>query len=189
MKSRIMQTFVDLVKDQGIKFTMDDLSRRLGISKRTLYEHFSSKAEILDAIIDSTVSEFDDRTEEIIQDANLTLLEKIKKAITVVPKYDEFYDLQILEQMKRYYPRQWEKMHSSLNEWEPLRKLMEQGIREGLIVNRNIDLLMRLVIDATNITLDRHFIWENRITVEEAMDGIVDVLLFGLVENQISQGK
>jgi hypothetical protein len=40
---------------------------------------------------------------------------------------------------------------------------------------------MRLIIDATNLTLDRQFIWENKITVEEAMDGIVNVLLFGMV--------
>ena len=28
---------------------------------------------------------------------NLTLLEKIRKAIVVMPKYNEFYDLRILE--------------------------------------------------------------------------------------------
>ncbi|RWR13509.1 TetR/AcrR family transcriptional regulator [Siminovitchia fortis] len=182
MKDRIMQAFVDEVKDKGIKFTMDDLAGRLGISKRTLYEHFSSKVEILDAIIDLTITEFDEKTEAIIQDSSLTLLEKIKEAIMVVPKYDEFYDLQILEQMKRYYPKQWEKMNNSLYEWEALKKLLEQGIEEGLIKDQNVELLMRLVIDATNLTLDRRFIWENRITVQEAMNGIVNVLLFGMVE-------
>src|SRR5690606_16040545 len=110
-----------------------------------------------------------------------TILEKIKAAIMVVPKYDEFYDLQILEEMKKYFPQQWEKMNNSLYEWEALKKLLEQGVEEGLIKDQNIELLMRLVIDATNLTLDRRFIWENRITVEEAMNGIVNVLLFGMV--------
>ncbi len=186
MKDRIMQAFVDEVKDKGIKFTMDDLAGRLGISKRTLYEHFSSKIEILDAIIELTITEFDEKTDAIIQDSSLTLLEKIKAAIKVVPKYDEFYDLQILEQMKRYYPKQWERMNHSLEEWEALKKLLEQGIKEGLIKEQNVELLMRLVIDATNLTLDRRFIWENRITVQEAMDGIVNVLLFGMVEKDAS---
>ncbi|MFS0645675.1 TetR/AcrR family transcriptional regulator [Siminovitchia sp. 179-K 8D1 HS] len=181
MKERIMQAFVEEVKDKGIKFTMNDLAGRLGISKRTLYEHFSSKAEILEAIIELTIKEFDEKTEAIVQDSSLTLLEKIKAAIIVVPKYDEFYDLQILEEMKKYYPSQWEKMNNSLYEWEALKKLLEQGIAEGLIKDQNIELLMRLVIDATNLTLDRRFIWENRITVEEAMNGIVNVLLFGMV--------
>ena len=184
MKERIMQAFVDEMKDKGIKFTMNDLAGRLGISKRTLYEHFPAKADILDALIELTISEFDERTETIIQYNSLTLLEKIKAAIKVVPKYDEFYDLHILEQMKKYYPKQWERMHNSLNEWEPLKKLLEQGIEDGVIKDQNIDLLMRLVIDATNLTLDRHFIWENRITVEEAMSGIVNVLLFGMVAEQ-----
>lgn len=182
MKERIMQAFVDEMKDKGIKFTMDDLAGRLGISKRTLYEHFPSKVEILESIIELTINEFDERTEAIIQDTSLSLLDKIKAAIMVVPKYDEFYDLQILEQMKRYYPKQWKRMNNSLNEWEALKKLLVQGIEEGLIKEQNVELLMRLVIDATNLTLDRRFIWENRITVEEAMNGIVNVLLFGMVE-------
>jgi AcrR family transcriptional regulator len=181
MRARILQAVVDEVKEKGIKFTMDDLAGRLGISKRTLYEHFSSKVEILETIIESTIKEFDDKTDAIIQNPDLTLLEKIKSAIIVVPKYDEFYDLQILEQMKKYYPKQWERINHSLSEWEPLKKLLEQGIEQGLIKNQNIELLMRLIIDATNLTLDRQFIWENKITVEEAMDGIVNVLLFGMV--------
>ena len=181
MQTRIMQAFIDEVKDNGIKFTMDDLSERLGISKRTIYEQFSSKIEILDAIIELTIDEFDQRTESIVQDESLTLLEKIKAAIIVVPKYDEFYDLKILEQMKKYYPAQWEKMNNSLYAWEPLKNLLEKGIEEGLIKNQNIELIMRLIIDATNLTLDRRFIWENKITVDEAMDGIVNVLLFGMV--------
>ncbi|GIN20363.1 TetR/AcrR family transcriptional regulator [Siminovitchia fordii] len=182
MKDRIMQAFVDEVKDKGIKFTMDDLAGRLGISKRTLYENFSSKVEILEAIIELTITEFDEKTEAIVEDSSLSLLEKIKAAIMVVPKYDEFYDLQILEQMKKYYPKQWERMNHSLSEWEALKNLLEQGIEEGLLKEQNVELLMRLVIDATNLTLDRRFIWENRITVEEAMNGIVNVLLFGMVE-------
>ncbi|MFD1706858.1 TetR/AcrR family transcriptional regulator [Siminovitchia sediminis] len=184
MKERIMQAFVDEMKDKGIKFTMDDLASRLGISKRTLYEHFSSKAIILDSIIDLTIMEFDEKTEAIVKNEQLPLLEKIKAAIKVVPKYDEFYDLRILEEMKKYYPRQWSKMNQSLNEWDALKKLLEQGIQEGLIKEQNVELLMKLVIDATNITLDRRFIWENSITVEEAMEGIVQVLLFGMASEK-----
>lgn len=180
MQTRIMKAFIEEIHDKSMKFTMDDLAKRLGISKRTLYEYYPSKVDILNAIIEQTLAEFDEKTEQIIQDGRLPLLEKIKRVITVVPKHNEFYDLRILEQMKRYYPEQWERIHTALNQWDALRALIEQGIREGLIVEKNVQLIMKLIIDASNTTLDRRFFLENSITVSDALNSIVDILLFGL---------
>ncbi|ARD47887.1 TetR family transcriptional regulator [Sporosarcina sp. P37] len=182
MKARIMKAFLEEIHEKSMKFTMDDLARRLGISKRTLYQHFSSKTEILDAIIDSTLQEFDEKTALIMQDPQLGLVEKIKRAITVIPKYNDFYNWQILDQMKKTHPAQWERVHAALHEWDELRELIEQGIREGIIANQNVPLLMKLIIDATNSTLDRKFFYENSITVTEALDSIVDILLFGFIK-------
>ncbi|MHC8515522.1 TetR family transcriptional regulator [Sporosarcina sp. ITBMC105] len=185
MKARIMKAFLEEIHEKSMKFTMDDLAKRLGISKRTLYEHFSSKTEILDAIIDSTLQEFDEKTAAIVQDPHLTLIEKIKCAITVVPKYNDFYNWQILEQMKKSHPAQWQRVHTAINEWDALRELIEEGIRQGEIVDQNVPLLMKLIIDATNSTLDRQFFFENRITVSEALDAIVDVLLNGIIRKNV----
>ncbi|ELK40748.1 TetR family transcriptional regulator [Brevibacillus agri] len=182
MKDRIMKGFIDEIRDKGMKFSMDDLARRLGISKRTLYEHFSSKVEILEAIISQTFAEADEKTKQILDDYSLSLIEKIKGVMMVLPTHYEFYDLRILEQMKRYYPEQWALVDSALSDdWQTLRGLIEQGIKEGLIVNMNVTLMMKLIVDAVNSTLDQRFYMQNQITVSEALAAIVDVLLYGLV--------
>ena len=182
MKTRIINAFIEETRNNGIKFTMDDLARRLGISKRTLYENYSSKVDILDSIIDMTLVEFDEQTRRIIDNPELTLLEKIRKAIVVMPKYNEFYDLRILNQLKRTYPEQWERVNRELHQWDDLKGLLEEGIRAGIIVDRNIDLLMKLIIEASNATLDRQFFLEHSISVAEAYETIVDVLLTGMVK-------
>ena len=184
MKTRIINAFIEETRNNGIKFTMDDLARRLGISKRTLYEHFSSKVDILDSIIDVTLAEFDEQTRRILDNPNLTLLEKIRKVIVVVPEHNDFYDLRILEQLKRTYPAQWERVNREMHQWDDLKGLLEEGIRTGVIKNINIDLLMRLIIDATNATMDRQFFLAHSISVTEALESIVDVLLMGMVEKK-----
>lgn len=163
---------------------MDDLARRLGISKRTLYEHFSSKVDILDSIIDVTLAEFDEQTRRILTNSDLTLLEKIRKVIVVVPEHNDFYDLRILEQLKRTYPTQWERVNRELHQWDDLKGLLEEGIRTGVIKNVNIDLLMRLIIDASNATMDRQFFLAHSISLTEVFESIVDVLLMGMVEKK-----
>ncbi|WP_414730937.1 TetR/AcrR family transcriptional regulator [Bacillus sp. FJAT-28004] len=179
---RIMKAFIEEIHNNGIKFTMDDLASRLGISKRTLYEHFPSKVSILDAIIEQTLSEFDVKTALIVQDTNLSIIEKIRGIVTLLTKHYELYDIRILEQMKRYYPEQWKKIDDALtDDWDALRSVIEQGIHEGIIVSKNISIIMKLMIDAANSTLDQRFYQKNDITLTEALSTIVDIILFGLV--------
>ena len=47
MREQILQASLDELRMHGPNFHMDDLARRLRISKRTLYEHFSSKQEMI----------------------------------------------------------------------------------------------------------------------------------------------
>jgi AcrR family transcriptional regulator len=180
-----MQAFIEEIHDSGMKFTMDDLSKRLGISKRTLYEHFSSKVEVLETIIDQTLQEADEKTRQIVRDEQLSLIEKITGVMTVLPNHYELYDLKILDQMKRYFPEQWAKIDAALkDDWDVLRMLIEQGIEEGLIVAKSPALIMKLIVDATNSILDQRFYMNNHINLDEALSSIVEILLYGLVSRE-----
>lgn len=182
IKERIIKAAIEEIHEKGVKFSVDDLAKRLGISKRTMYQYFPSKMEILDTIIDQIFNEMNEKAMKIIEDDQLSLLEKIKSVITVLPDHYEIISLTILDQLKRYYPEQHAKMSSYLeDDWELLRGLIEQGMREGVIVNMNLSLVMKVVIDTMNSTLDQKFYRENNITISEALAGIVDILLFGLV--------
>ncbi|MGZ9587172.1 TetR/AcrR family transcriptional regulator [Paenibacillus marinisediminis] len=177
-----MKAFTEEIVEKGMKFTMDDLARRLGISKRTLYEHFSSKAEVLDTIIDHALQESNLRSKQIIEDNSLSILDKIKAIITVMPDYVELVDHRILEQMKRVFPDQWSRLDGLLkDDWDVLRELLEQGMEQGLIQKRNSAFLVKLITDALNSTLDQRFFAKQNISLQDAVNSIADVILFGLV--------
>lgn len=93
MKERILGAFVEEAHENGLKFTMDDLEKRLAMSKRTLYEHFSSQTLILETLIERTNDDMIRRTEQIIEDNQLSLLKKIRQSIRIMPQYYKFYDL------------------------------------------------------------------------------------------------
>ena len=57
-KERIVQRARDEFFAHGFsKVTMDELCDELGISKKTMYEHFNSKDELLDAVTESAVGD------------------------------------------------------------------------------------------------------------------------------------
>nr|WP_251047733.1 TetR/AcrR family transcriptional regulator [Planococcus sp. ISL-109] len=177
-----MQAFIEETRNNGIKFTMDDLSKRLGISKRTLYENFSSKLEILESIIDLTFLEHEERSRAIREDETLSLEEKIHQTILIIPNHSEFYDLRVLEQLKRYYPEQWERVDRELNQWDELKQLLEEGMKSGLIKEQNIDLLVKMILNVVNISLDQQFFSEQSISVKEAVELMSDLLMHGFMK-------
>ncbi|HEX6923256.1 MAG TPA: TetR/AcrR family transcriptional regulator [Bacillales bacterium] len=182
MKERIVKAFVEEIEEKGMKFTMDDLAKRIGISKRTLYEHYSSKQQILEEIVEQTLTEIDEKTKSILENDELALIEKIRGVFTVLPAHLELFDLRILEQMKRSFPEQWQKINAALqDDWDELRGLIEKGIKLGEIADINVGLLMKLFLDSANSTLDQRFFAKNNLSVPEALNGILDILLYGLI--------
>ncbi|WKB35418.1 TetR/AcrR family transcriptional regulator [Terrilactibacillus sp. S3-3] len=181
MKERIIKGFIEEAQKKNIKFTMDDLAENLGISKRTIYEHFSSKKEILETIIQRSFDGIKNKEKEIIERNDLKTVEKIQAVMTIVPKYFDLYDREILVQMKKYYPEQWEQVTFELNNtWNNLRDLLSQGIEEGVIKNFNLSIVMKLISSGINWFNNRHFLIQNNINSEEAYSTIADILLFGL---------
>jgi len=161
------------------------LARRLGVSKKTLYKYFDSKADMLDAVIDYTFENMDEKATAIIENEELSIIEKIKGVMAVLPDHYEFIDVNILEQMKRYYPEQWIKMDRLLkSDWELLRDLIEQAMDEKAVINANVSLVMKVVIDSINTTLDQNFFFEHRMTVNEALLEIANVLIYGLATRE-----
>jgi|SRR5690625_917833 len=185
LKYRIIQAFAEELKENGIKFTMDDLAHRLGISKRTLYEHFSSKADILDELIEDAFSEVDKKNGLILQNDDIPVTEKIKEVIISLPTYIELVDRPTLEQIKRSYPEQWEKLSEMYTkDWDEMDTLIDQGIREGIIVNKNAALIVKMIRGAVETAQDQHFYLVNDISLTEALSQIADIILYGLVSKE-----
>ncbi|MFT5892992.1 MAG: AcrR family transcriptional regulator, partial [Dokdonia sp.] len=105
MKEKILHTATELFLNQGFKsITMDDIAREMGISKKTIYSHFSNKEAVIEAstagIFNMICSGIDLITEdkknpiEELYDIKRFVLEHLKGERTS-PMY----------QLQKYYPR------------------------------------------------------------------------------------
>lgn len=68
MHHRIMDAAAEEISLRGVKFTMHDLAIRLGISKRTLYQCFSSKEELIESIIVAKLEDVKQQRDEVMRD-------------------------------------------------------------------------------------------------------------------------
>ena len=78
MKQRIIDAAVAEIELHGSSFRIDDLAKRLNISKRTLYENFHSKNEIIERILFDKSQDFYNLHKQILEDDSLDVVTKLK---------------------------------------------------------------------------------------------------------------
>ena len=151
MQDRIINTACELFMERGIRsVTMDEIAAHLGISKRTLYEMFANKDELLEKSIDYMRQEWHNKMEQIIKETPsciFGLLNVLKYSteqhnMNKTPK-DIFYS-----DLRKCRPdlikRHNEHRHSHIL---LMAKHLEKGIKQGTVrKNLNLSLASTLLM-------------------------------------------
>jgi len=153
MKDKIIQKATDLFINLGFKsVTMDDIANEMGISKKTIYAHFSNKTEL---VRDTTMTLFNHITLGIdcICDLNKNPIEElyeIKKFVMLQLK-NEKSSPQF--QLQKYYPE----VHKTFKEkqfgkmYDCTTNNLQQGVKQGLYrENIDIDFVSRIYFIGVN---------------------------------------
>lgn len=114
MKNKIILTASDLFLSYGFKsVTMDDISNKIGISKKTIYQHFSNKTDLVEATTMSLFQLISEGIDDIsvLENCPIEEIYDIKQFIMKHLK-DEKSSPQY--QLKKYYPQ----IYSTLKEKE-----------------------------------------------------------------------
>lgn len=135
---------------------MDDVAKENGISKRTLYELFTDKSDLLEQCIGYLhchMMQYSAKMEEDSQNL-LELLFKIHETqsdVIINLKRNFFMEL------KRYYYPIYKKTVEKFTVYhrEKTIEYLKQGQKEGLVIeNINIDLVTKIIIEISNIIED-----------------------------------
>ena len=119
VKEKILAAAVIMIEERGISFRMDDLAKSLTISKRTLYEQFHSKHEIVETILVHGAEEFYRQHENIVKNKSLNLEEvldqyfKVRSNLYAAFNGESFIEIflaipQLQETLKSLFKKDWD---------------------------------------------------------------------------------
>lgn len=134
----------------------NDILAEIGIARGTLYYHFSSKEDILDAMIDRILDEIVRRASQIALDGSIPVLERMTQTILASNVDTKTGDM-ILEQMHK---PQNALMHAKMQErllkqLIPLfTKLIEDGISQGLMQTDDPEDTIEMLLLYSNTVFD-----------------------------------
>ncbi len=156
-KNEILDVAEQLFAEKGFdNASTNDIINRIGIARGTLYHHFGSKEEILDAIVERMTHEKIAQASAIIADRGRPLLERLTKSMLAL-NVDSEAGTEVLEQMHR---PQNALLHQKMQERViggvvPLvAKLVEEGNGSGLFSTKYPTDAAEMIVIYSNIAFD-----------------------------------
>ncbi len=184
MRQKIIHKSTELFLTLGFKsVTMDDIANEMGISKKTIYVHFSNKTKLVETVtfyLFETICEgIDDICEasknpiEELYDIKMFVMHHLKNEKSS-PQY----------QLRKYYPqiysmlkiKQFEKMHESVQE------SLQDGVDTGLFRDSiDVDFISRMYFNGMTGIKDGAIFPNQKFPMEYLMESYLEYHLRAIV--------
>ncbi|MDR2928367.1 MAG: TetR/AcrR family transcriptional regulator [Cytophagaceae bacterium] len=131
MKEYIIEESVELFKQQGVKSTtMDDIARHMSISKRTIYENFKDKEELLTAAVNYLLREDHKFSEKVFEQADNVIeaiIELLREGAERARKQKYYF---FVMDIKKFYPKIYKELltRNECQNQKKMQQLVELGI-------------------------------------------------------------
>ncbi|MDR0543374.1 MAG: TetR/AcrR family transcriptional regulator [Dysgonamonadaceae bacterium] len=175
LKDRIIQEASILFLKKGVKsMTMSDIANELGISKRTLYEVFRDKEELIEECVQShldtvnrEINDLASHSENVID----TLMRVYAKNLRNVQSTNK----SVLHDLKKYHASIYQKIECRQKEGLlAFLPLFHKGIKQGLIrEDVNFEILTWLLKAQFKALMDDEFIPTTKYSTDEFIRAII----------------
>ena len=181
LRETILQGTMQAFNQKGLKFTMDDIASILGMSKKTIYTVFEDKEELFLAMVDYLFDSIKESEQKVVENPDMTTLEKIRMILGVMPDSYKEIDFRQLYLLKDKYPKIYAQVERRLETgWETTIALLEQGIREGVIREVSIPILKMMLEASLEQFFQRDILISNKLSYAEALEEVVNILVDGI---------
>lgn len=182
LKERIIENASALFFRNGIRsMTMSDIANGLGISKRTLYEVFRDKEELLEECLNYYHAKADREIEQLTRNSDNVIDTMIRLYARNFFQMLEAGKL-LVNDLKKYYSHLYRKIEKKRNDdvciFIPL---FEKGVEQGLIRNDvNFEVMLWLLKIQFDAVLNEHTIPTGKYSAHQFLQAIIRNFLRGI---------
>ncbi len=183
-RERIIKQALSMYIDQGVKSVrMDDIARELHISKRTIYEIFGDKEELLYQSVVAYVEQIAIEMDKVGEQAPNILISILMVSKYITKNSEKTWRLR--RSLREYYPKIHERINA-LDNKERLRIFRERlltGVEQGLISSvLGVDILISIMhyVCSAIVEQDDRFVIPEGLTREQAFRATQITILRGV---------
>lgn len=183
-KDKILKGAEDLFMKYGIRsISMDDIARHVGVSKKTLYQYFADKEDLVMMVSKSHL----DRSAKRYDDLRITStnsIEELARLSVCLKKDMEEINPALLYDIQKFHPKAWSKWLEYKNKFirDSVVRNLNQGIDDGYIRPEvNSEILAAVRIELVQLAFNPEIFPKEKFRVSEVQSQIFDHFVFGVV--------
>ncbi len=183
-KERIKLQAAELFMKYGVRsVSMDDIANQLGMSKKTIYQYYADKDELVDAVIIEEISH-NENCCEIDRSNSENAVHELFLAMDMVVEMFRSMNPSVLYDIQKYHPNAFVKFHKHKNDYlyGVIRENLVRGIKEDLYrEDINIDIISRFRVEIMLLPFNPEFQAKVKHNLAEIEEEIILHYLYGLV--------
>lgn len=185
-KEKILEGALGLFMKYGIRsVTMDDMARHLSVSKKTLYQHFADKDDLVfkmsEVYLDKSFKQYDE-----IEKNSKNSLDELSKISSCMKMEMENLNSSLLFDLQKYHPKAWNLWNGhKLKIGEAVVRNITQGITDGFFrsnINPEIMATTRLVL--IEAAFDPGLFPKDRFNFVEVQSQLFELFVYGLCSDK-----
>jgi AcrR family transcriptional regulator len=181
-KDKIIEFSRELFFKEGFyKTSMDDIARGLNMSKKTLYKHFTSKDDLIEACIKSLFEIIRVNIDGILS-SDLNAVQKafnmMNLVVERVPLRDNF-----LRELQLHAPGLWKKIDEfrATIMLRNFSRILLQGKKEGLIKDVPNDIVLEMLITCARSLITPDYLVNSNYSFSQMVGYVREILLCGIL--------
>jgi TetR/AcrR family transcriptional regulator, cholesterol catabolism regulator len=182
-KERILNKANELYMRYGVRsVTMDDIAEQSGVSKKTIYQFFADKDELVDAVLKAEVNQ----SEEQCLHSKTTAVNAIDEVFKAMEQLEEMFRTMnptLVFDLHKYYPKAYQHMerHKSEFVYHIIKDNLKRGIEEGLYrPDIKIAIMSKFRVESMMLPFDPEFQAKARYNIADLENEILLHFLYGI---------
>lgn len=183
MKLRIKEKASELFRRYGIKsITMDEIASQLGASKKTIYQYYSDKDELVEDVVSTIIS----YAQEICNKNRIGCKDAVHELIAAMDFVQEiFSDMNpaMMYDLQRFHPKAYKHFLDHKNKFlfDVIKSNLKRGIEEELYrPDINIDIVARFRLEGMMLAFNQDIYPANKFSLVQLHTAIMEHFLFGV---------
>ena len=185
IRSRILAKAEEMFTVFGAtRVTMEEIATGIGISKKTLYKHFSSKEQLIKTLVEDKKCESGNFISNLLADESLEFIDKLKKLMVFVGEMAKSMRGPMINDLIKSYPDIFNgikefRRQKALNQFV---KLLEQGVESGIFrKDINQEVVAMIYVSAIHEIIIPEVLSTLPISAEQVFTTIVKILFEGIL--------
>jgi AcrR family transcriptional regulator len=162
--------------------TMDRIATELGISKKTLYQHFASKHQLLYAVVSRMMAESEGIIKALTEDPKLDYFQRMAGLVEHISRRTSKISRDFMQDLQKSAPDMWEEINEFRRRkiYHNFGLLVKKGVRAGLIRPEiDTDLVVQMYAGLVQQMINPQALVHSAYTPGQLMKAIVELVFAG----------